>query len=57
MCVDMTVKDFIKKHREYIDHVVRDYYGIVITNDRQRKAWILDDEGLYRLAHIEGVNI
>lgn len=53
----MTIKAFIKKHRYEIDAIVKQYYGQVTTNDKQRYEAILSDEGLYRWAHREGVNI
>jgi len=53
----MTVKKFIAKHRTEIDQIVKQYYGIAVTNDVMRLEWILNDEGLFRWAHQEGVNI
>jgi hypothetical protein len=53
----MTIKDFIRKHRDEIDTIVYNYYKVEIGNDTQRHEWLLNDEGLYRWAHREGVNI
>lgn len=53
----MTLQTFIYNNRREIDKIVRLYYGVTILNDKQRHDWILDDEGLYRWAHREGVNI
>lgn len=53
----MKVKDFIVKHRAEIDHIVYTYYQVTIRNDKARLEWILSDEGLFRWAHREGVNI
>ena len=53
----MSLKDFIEKHRKEIDRIVKEYYRIDVSNNRERKNWIMNDEGLYRWAHREGVNI
>lgn len=53
----MKIKEFIRKHREEIDRIVLDYYRVHISNDKDRYEWILNDEGLYRWAHREGVNV
>lgn len=53
----MTIKDFIRKHRTEIDRIVYTYYQVTVRNDKTRLEWILSDEGLFRWAHQEGVNI
>jgi len=53
----MTVQTFIKQNRRKIDTIVKRYYNVDIVNDRERHEWILSDEGLFRWAHHEGVNI
>lgn len=53
----MTLKTFITTNRKEIDAIVKRYYRVSITNDKERYEWILNDEGLYRWAHQEGVNI
>jgi hypothetical protein len=53
----MSIKQFIKNNRREIDEIVKLYYGVYIRNDEERYTWLLDDEGLYRWAHREGVNI
>lgn len=53
----MKIKDFIKQHRQEIDQIVYTYYTVAVTNDKTRYDWILNDEGLYRWAQQEGVNI
>jgi hypothetical protein len=53
----MKLKDFINENKQEIDTIIYDYYRVVVKNNRERKLWILDDEGLYRWAHREGVNI
>lgn len=56
-CECMELKDFINENKQEIDAIIYDYYRVVVKNNRERKLWILDDEGLYRWAHREGVNI
>jgi hypothetical protein len=53
----MSIKLFIKNNRKEIDGIVKNYYRVVLTNDKERYEWILNDEGLFRWAHREGVNI
>jgi hypothetical protein len=53
----MKIKQFIKDHRKEIDRIVKMYYGDMVRNDKERHEWILSDEGLYRWAQQEGVNI
>lgn len=53
----MRLKDFIKQYRHEIDAIVKEYYGVTVRNDTERRQWLLDDEGLFRMAHREGVNI
>jgi hypothetical protein len=53
----MTISTFIQQNRREIDAIVKRYYKVEIANDKERYDWILDDEGLFRWAHREGVNI
>lgn len=53
----MTIKQFIKDNRKKIDSIVQEFYGQTPSSDTDRHEWILNDEGLYRWAHQEGVNI
>jgi hypothetical protein len=53
----MKVSTFIKNNRREIDAIVKRYYNTVVYNDKERHEWLLTDEGLYRWAHQEGVNI
>ena len=46
----MTIKQFIDYHKEEIDQVIQGQ-----KNDRERRLWILNDEGLYLWAKSEGV--
>ena len=49
----MTLKEFIKLHRQEIDEATKSPYH----NDEERRQWILNDEGLYNWARSEGVRI
>ena len=53
----MRIATFIQQNRRDIDAIVKRYYRITLVNDKERYEWILSDEGLYRWAHQEGVNI
>lgn len=53
----MKLQTFITHNREAIDSIVKQYYRSVPMNDKERYEWLLSDEGLYRWAHQEGVNI
>lgn len=67
----MTLRDFIKKNRANIDATINDVTyrhdgnggrGTVPFpppkyNDRERRLWVLNDEGLYYQARREGVRI
>ena len=49
----MTIKEFIKEHRQEIDDITKS----PLHNDHERELWIRNDEGLYRWARSEGVRI
>lgn len=58
----MTLRQFIKKHRDDIDSCIaramhRTVSELPYRNDRERRLWILNDEGLYQWAQSEGVQI
>jgi len=53
----MTLKQFLKENKAEIDKVIEEYYGVKVTTNTARIEWILSDEGLFRWAHREGVNI
>jgi len=53
----MRLQTFIHQHRKEIDRIVKQYYNVMPINDKERYEWLLSDEGLYRWAHQEGVNI
>ena len=53
----MRIQTFIQSNRKEIDTIIQQYYKSLPNNDKERYEWILSDEGLYRWAHQEGVNI
>ena len=56
----MTLQGFIKANRKELDACILRVLGPdsgVRLNDRERRLWILNDEGLYRWARREGVRI
>ena len=56
----MTLKQFIKENRDELDACIARALGEEDNpnaNDRERRLWILNDEGLYRWARSEGVRI
>ena len=53
----MTLKEFMKQNREELDSCIHRIVPDVRLNDAERRLWILNDEGLYRWARKEGVNI
>jgi len=53
----MTLKQFIKENRQELDKCIqRVCLGTAMT-DKERRLWILNDEGLYNWARSEGVKI
>ena len=53
----MTLARFIKENKEEIDGVIKHACPNCRLNNRERRAWILNDEGLYLWARSEGVKI
>lgn len=53
----MTLKQFIKENKAEIDAAIKRVCDNCRMNDRERRLWILNDEGLYRWARSEGVRI
>ncbi len=56
----MTLKEFIKTERKALDIEISKKLGVFpykTFNDNERRNWILNDEGLYRWARSEGVQI
>ena len=54
-----TLAQFIRDNREELDTCIRRALGgeLPYKNDRERRLWILNDEGLYNWARSEGVQI
>ena len=53
----MTLKDFIKENKELIDSSIKRVCPNCQLNDKERRLWIINDEGLYLWARQEGVKI
>ena len=55
---EKSLEDFIEENRDTINAaIVKKCPNCKITNDDERKKWILNDEELYNLAKSEGVQI
>lgn len=52
-----SLKEFIKDNRAGIDAAIRRVCSNCQLNDVERRAWVLNDEGLYLWARSEGVRI
>jgi hypothetical protein len=53
----MTLANFIKENRQEIDSCIKSVAPNSRLNYEERRMWILNDEGLYRLARRSGVRI
>ena len=53
----MSLRQFIKEHREELDELIQNASPGAPKNDSEREMWILNDEGLYHWARSSGVNI
>jgi hypothetical protein len=53
----MTLKQFIKDNKAEIDAAIKRVCDNCRLNDRERRLWIANDEGLYNWARSEGVRI
>ena len=53
----MTMATFIRENRKEIDAAIKRVCDNCRLNDRERRLWILNDEGLYRWARSEGVRV
>lgn len=55
----MTMQQFIREHRQDLDACIRQALRQpeLRLNDRERRLWILNDEGLYAWARREGVRV
>lgn len=56
-----SIRAFIREHRAELDSAILGQPGMRNyqrkLNDEERRGWILNDEGLYRWARSEGVQI
>lgn len=50
-------REFIKNHRKEIDEAIKRICDNCCLNDSERERWILNDEGLYKWAKSQGVNL
>ena len=52
-----SLTQWIKENRPEIDRCIRAVVPDCRINDSERRMWVLNDEGLYRWARSERVNI
>ncbi len=52
-----SLRQFIKENKEELDAAIRRVCDNCRLSDTERRLWVLNDEGLYRWARSEGVNI
>ncbi len=53
----LSLKNWIKAHREELDKHIQDVAPGAPRNDWEREVWVLNDEGLYFWAKGEGVRV
>ncbi len=53
----MTMQQFIKDNRAELDEAIQSVAPGAPKNDEERRLWVLNDEGLYWWARMEGVRI
>jgi len=53
----LSINDWIKENRAEIDQAILNACPNCNLNDRERRLWILNDEGLYNWAKSEGVKV
>jgi len=53
----MSIREFIRQNRKKIDAAIKRVCDNCCLNDKERRLWILNDEGLYCWARSEGVKI
>jgi hypothetical protein len=54
---EKTMAQFIKDNKTEIDAAIKRVCPNCSLNDRERKMWIANDEGLYNWARSEGVRV
>lgn len=52
-----TLKSWIAAHRKELDEAIQRACPGAKRNDDERRLWVLNDEGLYKWAKSEGVNL
>jgi hypothetical protein len=52
-----SLRDFIRENRDELDQAIRRCVPEDRIDDRERRLWILNDEGLYTWARSAGVRI
>jgi hypothetical protein len=53
-----SLRQFIREHREELTQaILRACPNAERIDDDERRLWILNDEGIYRWARSEGVNV
>jgi len=52
-----TLRQWIRENREELDEAIRRVVPGARVDDEERRLWVLNDEGLYRWARSEGVEI
>lgn len=52
----MTLREFVRKHKEDIDSVIKSNGGKYF-NYEERRLWVLNDESLYNIARKNRVRI
>ena len=53
----ISLRQWIKENRQEIDQCIRRVVPNARIDDDERRMWILNDEGMYRWARSEGVNV
>jgi hypothetical protein len=53
----MTLRQFLHDYRDVIDAAIHAAAPGVRLSDQERRMWVLNDEGLYRLALAAGVRL
>ena len=52
-----SMQNFIRQNRKELDEAIHQVIPGYRLNDKDRKDWILNDEGLYNWARSKGVRI
>jgi len=52
-----SLKEFIQENRAEITAYIKGSCGVEVTNDEERRDWVLNDERLYLWAKCEGARV